>query len=222
MITGLGYTRRDKVFAEFDIEGSHYTFKESHSSKKGLYKIGIYRGNEKVFNIPMSREQINRIKDNQGIANINFLSEEGFLNWINETYLEREFNEDAFRHHFESWFIDRFIHLQTNDNPTVEYITYLMGKVPDTLLENFYRNNKVDLSKTFKYPDIYISASGEKAVRKSNMEMIDRIEAELKQYLNVHNIDYMDMDSFKNSVTHGMITQSYERFKELRDASRNN
>ena len=217
MITGLGYTRKDKVFAEFDIEGSHYTFKETHDSKKGLYKVGIYRGNNKVFNIRMEREQINRIKENKGIANIDFSSEEGFLNWIDETYLQREFREEAFRKHFSSYFIDRFNYLQSDDNPQIEYISYLMGNVPDYLLENFYNNNKVDLAKTFKYTEVYVSKESEERVNQRYREMMDRIEAELKQYLNVHNIDYMDIKTFKNSMNRQIVQESYNRFVESRD-----
>ena len=154
MITGLGYTRKDKIFAEFYIDGSFYTFKEKHTSKKGYYDVGIYRDGTQAFKIGMSREQINRIKENKGIAGINFQSEQGFIDWINANYLDREFNEKAFRQHFETWYLDRFLFLQEGNNTDVEYISYLMSLLPSDVLESFYRNNRKDLQRTFKYLDI--------------------------------------------------------------------
>lgn len=218
-ITGLGYTRRDKVFAEFEIDGSIYTFKESHSSKNRLYKVGIYKDGNKLYKIDMDREQINRIKDNKGIANIEFLSAKGFEDWVENNYFAQTFRAKQFQEHFETWFIDRFKFLQTEDDPQVEYISYLMGNVPQHLLEDFYNQNKVDLSKTFRYLDIAYTSEAEEARNLKYQQMLDRIEAELKQYMNVHGIEYLDKDNFRNSINRSIVESGYERFKEERRTS---
>lgn len=225
MITGLGYTRKDKVFAEFDIEGSHYTFKESHSSKKGLYKIGIYSGNEKVYNIYMGREQINRIKDNKGIAGINFLSEEGFKHWIEETYINREFDPKRFNKHFQGWFINRFDFLQDKGyfkNSEVDYVSYLVSEVPESLLESLYRENKIEFSKTFKYNELYITSDQETEVFNKYKDMIDGIKREVEIYLNQHGIDYMSIEEFQGSVEQKEVRDEYKKWKDKRDAEMRN
>ena len=72
-IKGYGYTRKDKVFAEFEGESGTYFFKESHSSHKGVYDIGIYNPEgKKIFKLKMSREQMNKLKSGESIANIDF------------------------------------------------------------------------------------------------------------------------------------------------------
>lgn len=216
-ITGLGYTRRDKIFAEFEIDGSIYTFKESHTSKNKLYKIGIYQDGKKIFKIDMDREQINRIKENKGIAGMEFLNEEGFKSWVEKTYLEREFNVDKFQEHFSGWFIDRFQFLQSDADPQVEYISYLMGMVPPSLLENFYRNNRVDLSRTFRYTKEFFTLEDMESTYALYEDMLDRIESELKQYLNQNGINYIDRTGFRNSMNREIVKAQYERFLEKRD-----
>lgn len=218
-ITGLGYTRRDKVFAEFEIDGSFYTFKESHSSKNRLYKVGIYKDGNKLYKIDMDREQINRIKENKGIANIEFLSAKGFEDWVENNYFAQTFRTEQFQQHFKTWFVDRFKFLQTDEDPQVEYISYLMSNVPQHMLEDFYNQNKVDLSKTFRYLDIVYTSEAEEARNLKYQQMLDRIEAELKQYMNVHNIEYLDDVEFRDSMNRSMVELGYERFKEERRLS---
>lgn len=215
-ITGLGYTRKDKVFAEFEIDGSFYTFKESHTSKNRLYQVGIYKDGNKLYKVDMGREQINRIKENKGIANIEFLSAKGFEDWIENNYFAQPFKVEQFQQHFETWFIDRFKFLQTEDDPQVEYISYLMGSVPQTMLESFYSQNKVDLAKTFRYLDVAYTAEAEEARNERYQAMLDRIEAELKQYMNTHDIDYMTKEEFKGSINRSIVQSGYENFKERR------
>lgn len=216
-ITGLGYTRKDKIFAEFELDGSYYTFKESHTSKNKLYKVGIYQDGKKIFKIDMDREQINRIKENKGLAGMEFLNEEGFKKWIENTYIQREFKPDKFQEHFKGWFIDRFQFLQSEDDPQVEYISYLMGMVPENLLENFYRNNKVDLSRTFRYTKAFITVEDMESTYALYGDMLDRIEAELKQYLNQNGLNYIDKKSFTTSMNREIVKFNYKKFLENRD-----
>lgn len=213
-ITGLGYTRRDKVFAQFELDGSFYTFKESHTSKNKLYKVGIYQDGKKIFKIDMDREQINRIKENKGIAGMEFLNEEGFKSWIEENYLNREFRPTDFREHFSSWFLYHFKYLDTESNPETEYVSYLMGMIPESLLENFYRENKVDLQKTFRYlEDAYTKKSEERRDTRYR-DMLDSIKAQAKQYLNQNGVQYLDEESFKTSINREIVNHNYKKFLE--------
>ena len=207
--TGLGYTRKDKIFAEFDFDSTQYVFKESHSSKGGVYKVGIYKDGEKLYKIDMSREQINRIKENKGLANINFISAEGFESFIESNYINREFNEENFIKYFvggidketKKWkegdFLRRFKYLEKENgfSGEVRYTSYLISLLPPEQLENFYRNNKREFERIYRY-EAPLSLSEDSQARKTAMSKIDSIKAQALQYLNVHNIDYMEKEEF--------------------------
>lgn len=214
--TGLGYTRKDKIFAEFDFDEASYVLKESHSSKGGIYKVGIYKNGEKLYKIDMSREQINRIKENKGLANVKFLDAEGFENFVETNYLNREFNEANFRKYFvgynelikteegmkEVWrdgsFLTRYGFLEREVKGyegEVSYTSYLISMLPDYLLENLYRENKRDFEKVYRY-EVVITSNEEKSSRPKQIETIDSIQAQALQYLNVHNIPFKTKEEF--------------------------
>ena len=209
---GYAYTRKDKVFAEFDFDTALYTLKESHSSKGGIYKVGIYKDGQKVYKIDMSREQINRIKSNKGLANINFLSAEGFENFIETNYVNREFNEENFKKFFvgyydkdekgkEVWkqggFLKRYGFLDTKEGfiGEVKYTSYLISLLPDFLLENLYEENKLNFQKVYKY-ELVLSTLDEDDVRQEQKNMVEGIKAQALQYLNVHEIPFKTKEEF--------------------------
>ena len=206
--TGLGYTRRDKIFAEFDFDTAQYVFKESHTSKNGVYKVGIYKDGEKVFKVDMTREQINRIKENKGIANVKFIDEAGFESFIENNYLNREFNEQGFIKYFvgyedangewqEGTFINRFRYLENEPgfDGEVSYTSYLISLLPPSQIENLYRNNKRDFEKIYRY-EVALTLNESEKAKQENMERISSIKAQALQYLNVHNIDYDSKEEF--------------------------
>ena len=200
--TGLGYTRKDKIFAEFDFDTSFYTLKETHSSKNGLYKVRLYRDGERLYTIDMTRDQINRIKENKGLASINFMDAEGFEKFIENNYLNRKFNADNFRKYFtgyenaygdweEGTFLRRFEYLENNAGfeGEVQYTSYLISLLPDSQLENLYRENKRDFEKIYKY-EVALTLNEQEENQNKAMDRISRIKAQALQYLNVHNIEY--------------------------------
>lgn len=207
--TGLGYTRKDKIFAEFDFDTTHYVFKESHTSKGGVYKVGIYKDGEKLYKIDMTREQINRIKENKGLANIKFISAEGFESFIESNYVYREFNEENFVKYFvggidketKNWkegdFLRRFKHLEDENGYAgeVRYTSYLISLLPSEQLENFYRDNRREFERIYRY-ETPLSLGEDSQAKQTAMSKIDSIKAQALQYLNVHNIDYMSKEEF--------------------------
>lgn len=232
-IRGYSFTRKDKVFAEFETNVGKFTFKESHSSKKGYYKVGIYApSGEKIYNVQMNREQINKIKEGSGITNINFMSEEKFKNYIENTYINRDFDEenfsDFFTYHFSRsyQFIANTDYVRYSEGETLtghvdqyynRYIAYLMSIAPKNILENIYRNDRKNFQKTFKYREYGINLEkSEKAVNVGKvMEFLESIEAQVKQALGASGVDYMSYDEFVSSGTFkDFAPKSLERARE--------
>lgn len=215
-IKGYGFTRKDKVFAEYEGETGKYLFKESHSSHKGLYNIGIYNPQgEKVFKISMTREQINRIKGGKGIGNIDFFSEEGFNNYIRATYVDKDFDEQRFRSFFKEHFIREYQGMNNEDfyyynnegdriEGTVdefyaEYLAYLVDKSPGFILENIYNETPDVFVKTFHYTDKDYETAYLQDTSKGygyRYKFLDSAKAQILQALNTRNIDYMSYDEF--------------------------
>ena len=226
-IKGYGFTRKDKVFAEFETDSGKYLFKESHTSHKGNYSVGIYApSGKKLYEIDMTREQINKIKSGSGITNINFISEEGFNNYIRSQYVDKDFDEDKFRSFFKNHFIREYEEMNSEkysyydgkdlvegsiEEHYVEYIAYLIDKTPSFVLENIYNENPDVFRKTFKYRDKEITkmylyspnrAYGER------FKFLDTAKAEILQTLNSRNIPYASYDEF---VEQGL----YENYKAV-------
>ena len=214
-IKGYGFTRKDKVFAEYEGETGKYLFKESHSSHKGLYDIGIYNPQgEKVFKISMTREQINRIKGGKGIGNIDFFSEEGFNNYMKATYVDNDFDEERFRRFVKEHFVREYQGMNnedfyyyngservegTIDEFYAEYLAYLVDKSPGFILENIYNESPDVFVKTFHYTDKDYETAYLQDTSKGygyRYKFLDSAKAQILQALNTRNIDYMSYDEF--------------------------
>lgn len=231
-IRGYGFTRKDKVFAEFETDSGKYLFKESHSSKKGIYNIGIYNpAGDKVYNIKMNREQMNRIKTGSGISRIDFLSEEGFNNYIKAQYINRDFDEQSFKDFFKYHFVREYEGLNNEyyyyytgkngeegtriegviDEYYIQYMAYLVDKSPNFVLENIYNERPDMFIKTFHYTDV----DYEKAYLQDNakgygyrFQFLDKARAEILQNLNARGVNYLSYDEF---VKQGL----YENYKSV-------
>ena len=212
-IRGYGFTRKDKVFAEFETNVGKFTFKESHSSRDGYYKVGVYdpSGN-KVYNVGMTREQINRIKSGSGITNIEFTGEEGFKHFIENVYLNKDFNAENFHNFFENHFAKSYAFISDSyykikdyegivDTHYNEYIAYLVSLAPLNILDNIYNNKRTAFSKVFNYNAFNQSLTeSEKAHNVGSVMMfLEKVEAETKQALGARGIEYLSYDEFVNS-----------------------
>lgn len=231
-IRGYGFTRKDKVFAEFETNVGKFTFKESHSSKDSFYKVGIYApSGEKIYNVSMSREQINRIKSGSGITNIEFTGEEGFKHFIENVYINREFNaqnfHDFYKEHFASSyaFISDKHYKITSETETLEgdvekyynrYIAYLVSLAPENVLENIYNNKRSAFTKVFNYSAYNQSLSSSEEQRNigSVIQFLEKIEAETKQALGARGIEYLSYNEFVSSG-------EYNKFKPKEKGSNN-
>lgn len=216
-IRGYGYTKKDKTFAEFETNIGKFTFKESHSSKDSFYKVGIYApSGEKIYTVEMTREQINRIKSGEGITNIEFTGEEGFKNFIENVYVNRDFNSKNFHDFFEKHFASSYAFISnsyykiSSEGSTYEgivgahyneYIAYLVSLAPENILENIYNNKRTAFTKAFNYSVYSISTTESEKMRNVGavMTFLEKIEAETKQALGARGIDYYSYEEFVSS-----------------------
>lgn len=218
-VRGYGFTRKDKIFAELETDYGKYLFKETHSSKGSYYKVNIYFEDAKTgvrdkrYSINLTREAINKIKQDGSIASIEFMSEDKFLSYIENTYLNKEFNEE----HFSTFFSDHFSRAYSfingnyydykNSEGRVEeyysyYLAYLASLVPRNILENVYYNSPDAFRKIFKYKSdyfTYLSSAEGKLVIGRTYQLLDKAKAEFLQALNVNNIEYQSYDEFVSS-----------------------
>ena len=218
-IRPFSYSRKDKIIGYIEIDGATYRLKETHSSKNKNYKIRLEdsEGN-KVRNIFMNREGINRLKAGLGMANIDFQSEQGFLNFFENIY-GREFNEKAFREMFGQKLKERYSKLEgqsyiyyekgkekigTIDGDLTDYIEYLVGLTPSWALENIYRTRPNEFKTVWKYrqfgdEDDSIDLSDRDRRYHKLSTSFDAIKAEIENTLNGQNIEYMSFEEFKNA-----------------------
>lgn len=216
-IRGYNYRTKDKVFAEFETNIGKFTFKESHTSKDSFYKVGIYApSGEKIYTVGMTREQINKIKGGEGITNIEFTGEEGFKNFIENVYLNRDFNSKNFHDFFEKHFASSYAFISnsqykiSSEGSTYEgvveahyneYIAYLVSLAPENILENIYNNKRTAFTKAFNYSAYSISTSKDEKMRNVGavIQFLEKIEAETKQALGARGIEFMDYSDFVRS-----------------------
>lgn len=186
-----------------DFNTNSFILTQTHRSTRGVYNISIKDmfGNH-VYTVKMDKEQINRIKQGEGISNIPFVDEEGFRSFIEYTYLGgREFNEEQFKKKFIDEFEENFNFLKDDfyksakvDN-RIEYIQYLTSKLsPDELEELYYQNAPI-FSVVWKYnPEGF----GDEQIRnaKKIVGKLDSLISETQIFLNGRGREYVSRKDY--------------------------
>ena len=150
---------------------------------------------------------------------LTFFSEEGFKNYIQATYIDKDFDEERFRDFFKQHFIREYKELNNedfyyyNENKSlitgtfdeyyIEYMAYLVDQAPDFILENIYNEKPEAFTKIFHYTDKDISklyiTSGPARSYGERYRFLDSAKAQILQSLNARNINYMSYEEFVKS-----------------------
>ena len=220
-IRGYDFRQSKGIIGEIEFENNTYYFKESHSSKSGTYKVGIFdKYGNRLKNITADRATINKMKNNLGLGAINFQTEEGFKNFFDKIY-GREFDPQLFKEQFIDKFKERY---EWTDNIAFTYtkdgeqkfgkikagrsgyIAYLLSLAPTWSLENIYTSQRKYFSALWHYGDFDEALSGSLDLSTQNQnranisKSMDAIEAEVKTTLKGQGIKFMSYTEFKKNV----------------------
>ena len=206
--------KKEDIFGEFETSNGKYFFKQSHSSKDSLYKVGIHFYDtsthtiKKVYTISMPKDTIKGIKSGTSISKIDFFDEEGFINYIENTYVYKEFNQKNFSDFFSDHFSRAYAFM---NNAIIEgghtkdylanYISYLVSLAPSNILENIYRSRPDAFRKTFRYTEYQITLTQDEKIKRNTnvLSFLDTVMAQIQQALNVYGIEYQSYEEFEES-----------------------
>ena len=197
-IRGYSFTRKDKVFADIETESGKYLFKETHRSKNKLYDINLVTPDGKTIKLHMGREQINKIKEGSSITKINFISEEGFLNYIDAQYLNREFNQEQFkkafmgRYQYEYGWAD-------SDTGNSAYLDYLLSLMTPEQMEELYYSNPLEFTSGYKYPEPRKSSTEEDTIKSRIQSQTATYIREAQSILEKNSVLYTQFENFDKS-----------------------